>query len=160
MGVLNFIYDVLIASFVPLFSLVFGYYLIKIAKEEIKQGKKYFKYLEYCLYGFILILGLFYNFNISLIILAGILILTNFHKKRLFFVKFLLFGVIYAVSLEIEGLYEILVAVLFVLGLVLVTNLNIKSKKDKFVNVCLVAFFYYLIGYLIVIMLEYLVTFL
>jgi hypothetical protein len=154
-GVLNFIYDGLIASFVPLLSLVFGYYLVIIAKEEIKQGKKYFKYFEYAIYAFILILGLFYSFNIFLIIIASILILTNFHKKFFFFVKFLLFGLLYGVSVGIENLFQIIIAVLFILGLILVTNLNIKSRKEKFVNVSLVAVFYYMVGYLIVILVKY-----
>jgi hypothetical protein len=145
MGILSFMFNVFIAMLIPLLGLGFGTIVARVAKEEIKPGRKYFKIFEYLLYFTLLILALWFNFNLGLLIFSVILLLSYFHKNELFFVKFLLFGIIYAIIEDVGNLSEIVISVLFVLGLILAT----KMKTKNFLDVIFIALIYYLIGYVV-----------
>lgn len=111
---------------IVILGLVFGAFLSKRVKEEVKQGKKYFIFFErLILVLFIFILILLYRINVIILIGVVVGLLIGKYFKRIYFY----FGiVIVSVAKNVE-LLLIFISLVFLFGLIYGARNKFKLKN-------------------------------
>lgn len=122
-----------LAAIVAYLGLLLGIFLIKIAPEEQKPGKKYFIFLKKAIFLLILVFYLFfYNFNpaLSVILLVFTLILMLNKKLKLekTGITYFFFGLVFYLSSRVLNLFIIETVLIFLYGMA-VSSLTLKKKN-------------------------------
>lgn len=138
MNLLNYF----LAAIISYFGLFVGFILAIIAKEELKQGKKYFIFLQKIILLLIFIFLLIFiklNYLLVLLILIFILIyiLKNYLKKQFNELSYIyiILSIIFYISSKELNLFVIESSLIFLYGLPTGTLLIRKSKKETIINI-------------------------
>lgn len=129
-----------LSALVVYLSLVVGFILAIIAKEELKAGKKYFLFLQKIILLLIFIFLLIYidlNYVLVLLILAFIavhLLKTKKESDKLPYL-YIILAVIFYLSSKNRNLFVIESSLMFLYGLPTGTLLTGKSKKETVINI-------------------------
>lgn len=114
---------------IVILGLIFSFFLGKIAKEEVKQGRKYFLFSEKILLLVIIIIAFFYKLSVlSLIGIVIGLIICRFFKKIYFY-----FGIIVIGGINNKELFLALISLIFLFSLVY-GSLEKFKLRNFFVN--------------------------
>ena len=111
---------------VVILGLIFGAFLNKRVREEIKQGKKYFIFFErLILVLFVFILILIYRINILILIGVIVGLLIGKYFKKIYFY----FGIVISIISKIEELFLIFISLVFLFGLIYQSLVKFKLKN-------------------------------
>lgn len=128
-------------SLVVYLGLLIGIILSFMAKEELKQGKRYFILLHNIILGFILFFILeFFKVNVFLsLFLPLILIVVLFYFNEIYkksYVVYVLFGIVFYFSSKNINLLLIISSLILFYGF-LISSLQINFKKKNYFKILL-----------------------
>lgn len=132
------------------FSLFIGVLISVFAKEELKDGKKYFVFCRKIIFALI-IFALIYFLKISLIInifITIILLFVLFKFKEREFVLFNFLGIIFYLSSLNTDLFKINAPLIFIYGILtasVFTEENIKLKKFDLIKKLMLNYIWFLV---------------
>ena len=133
-----------LTNLIVFFGLIIGIILAYIAPEELKDGKKYFIFLQ----NFLLLLILFfllylYKFNLALNILISLALffllyfyLNNKKHQKIKYIDYAFLGIIFYLSAKNTSLFLVQSALIFIYGFP-AGSLLLKIKKKNILKVFL-----------------------
>lgn len=127
-----------LASLIVASGIIIGAFLGKIAKEELKPGRRYFFPLKIVLFSAVLLVTLIYYFNVNLLISLFVLLLFSalFAKKFQVVLMYLSFSIAYILSYVDSCLYAVISSFIFFAGFPIGSLIACDLRKEKriFVN--------------------------
>jgi hypothetical protein len=139
MELINYILSALIVSF----GIFCGVILGRIAKEELKPGKKYLIFLQYAIIAVMLVLMVYFRFNVDIVFLFVaalffVIYRTRF-KKQIMPEIYVLFALIF--SNAVNGFFISVSALIFLYGFPTGSLLYLNKKWIKPVVINFLLFF-------------------
>jgi len=124
--------NVYLIAFFAYFGLVAGLIIMRASKEEQKKGKKYFRIGRDLILVLMVLVLLFYNFNLSSMLVCLLIVLLRLINLKESYFMYPVFGFIFYFSLTNLNLLLIESFLIFIYGLISASLLIDFKNKDWF----------------------------